>query len=737
MQAVSPTFSGAMNAPWRQLDFGVLISWNKQVASGINYFTIGQSVIGGTDIIATSQPGTIAQANAYAYQSIPASGVVSWETSLRLDQYPYGMVQRQANVVLNNAGEQYLPASGTQFGPSQLPGRPMIISAGFGQETIPMFTGFSDTPVNDIKARTTTLHGYDAITYINSFKSTATKPFVNQTVNTIIAAGMAEMGFGANQYVLELSLNTTIPYLDPYGQYWGQIIQQLCEAEAAIFFADEGGILHFWNREHFSNNATPVYTLTYSNMENLSQQTTSIINSVEIQSAPLSLLSGVQNVYSLNQPYYIQAGSYSGINAYQNPSVESNTAMWVTSGVRQNQMAASGNWALSGTQVIYSGVPVRDVNGNIYYNDGASGGGGLYHFQGSISAQLKVYAERGTAFFLQLIEPSNVGNSPIVFSNSFYTGIGAWQTVGFTYQFSNYSNVFFNLGDVRVTISGTHTGNYDYNRGFIVDAISDFMTASYFDGNTPNTGVNTFSWSGAANNSASIMGAIPQYLAIQVNLGFETFSLVPPVASGLNAANIAAQQSFFSFSSLSGTGGIFGTDLTANMALQAYSVSGSTAWLIWQNTGTTQAYLTNLQLYGTVADSPSNSIDETFSDATSITAYGLNPSNAGQVVNINNNFVPTATYAQSLAQYLVSNFKTPYLRHTTDNYAIPPLQFGDACTLVNRDTGESRVAFLMGIVNRMDKDASFKQQLIFQERTIQNYFTINVSTIGGPSVIAP
>ena len=76
------------------------------------------------------------------------------------------------------------------------------------------------------------------------------------------------MGFGTDQFILEPSLNDNQAYLDPYNTQVGTIFQQLCEAEAAILFADESGIIHFWNRQHFSNNSTPVWTLTYSNMEN-------------------------------------------------------------------------------------------------------------------------------------------------------------------------------------------------------------------------------------------------------------------------------------------------------------------------------------------------------------------------------------------------------------------------------------------------------------------------------------
>lgn len=133
MQVVSSTFSGAMNSPWRELTVGAGIAWEKTINPNVGIFTIGTSVIGGPDIIATSAPGTPAQAQQYLYQNVPASGIVSWQTSIKLDQYPYGVVQRQADLVLDNTTTAYLAASGTSLGPYIEPGRPFQIAAGFGE----------------------------------------------------------------------------------------------------------------------------------------------------------------------------------------------------------------------------------------------------------------------------------------------------------------------------------------------------------------------------------------------------------------------------------------------------------------------------------------------------------------------------------------------------------------------------------------------------------------------------
>lgn len=1009
MQQVSPTFSGSMNRAYRTIINGVLVSWDKQTASGINYFTVGTSTIGGNDILKSTGGGTIAVANQYKYSRIPSSGIVSWSTSMTLDQYPYGLVQRQADITLSNASTAYLAASGTVLGPYIDSGRPVIIQAGFDSETIPMFTGYSDSPVNDINARTISLHCYDAIDFLNSYNSKATLPQQNQRADQIIATLLAEAGFSSNQYVLERSLNSPIAYLDPVGKMIGDIIRQLCEAEAAIFFADESGILHFWNRQHFSQNATPVATLSYSNIETLQQQNSPILNYVQASSNPLALVSGLKQVYSLDQPYYIQANGLAAANNITNPSLESNTTDWSGTFSRTSNKAYSGSYSLSGTNMVidisastvsgtngvtataqaalwvasgnsasltlsgtgaitgtqsvtiagnnswqtkslnatgfavgygsstlnawttnannrpssssfpsvismsgyvyvlgdWSGStdvsyatitqgtigsfaltsPMPEelagwdhgavaLNGYVYAIGGATGtkdvafakqnsDGTLGKWsQTSPTLTARVYAsfvayngyiymlggdDQGTGNTLATVEYAKQnsdgalgtwqtttsmpasrdqftvcayngyiyslgGNSGTNTQNTYYAlinsdgTIGTWQSTTNT-GFSNLpaANSAIINGYMYITWFGNGTNNYVYSakinsdgtlgtwatntsygqqrqytslfsnnnylfltngqdypgyvrdlsikvsaiplngvslvanssKPFYLDAITTDINDGYFDGNTNSNSIYTYAWAGTANNSTSARTPIPNYLTVKCALNSETYSLVQPTASGLNANNIGAQQSFYSFSSISGTGGIYGTDLTNNIGLVNYSVSGTYAYLTFQNNSSQQAYLTNLVLYGQVAEPPIIGISQFYINQDSINKYRLNPSNNGQIMTIQNDYIPKTGDALGVCEFLVQGFSMPYLKHTTTNFVRPNLQFGDAVNLYNRDTGETRLGYIVGINNSMDQNANFTQGLIIQEKNIANYFTIGTSTIGGVSQIAP
>ena len=1018
MQQVTTTFSGYMNGSYRPVSNGVLVSWDKTTASGVNYFTVGSSVIGGSDILKTTGGGTIAQAQQYKYSTIPASGVVSWSTSMSLNQYPYGLVQRQADVTLVNADKRYLPASGTALGPYIDSGRPLVIQAGFGGETIPMFTGYTDSPVNDIGGRTITMHAYDAVDYLNSYNSKATVPQLNQRKDQIIATLLQEAGFGPNQYILERSLDSPLPYFDPFGKMIGDIIKNFCEAEGAIFFADETGIMHYWNRQHFSDNATPVATLTYSNMQTLQQQNSPVINYVNASSNPLTLISGTSQIYSLSQPYYLQANGNYSQNQIANPSFEVSTSGWQGNISRTNAQAYVGNYSASGNRVTYdlsptatvssdgvgsqvsfqaqvkptagsvtfsllgnpvpgsniTGTTTKTISGTTWQQVSLNGshfatsslGGvstwanigslpvgkdnfGLTTFSGfvyliggdepsaptnhvyyaptsnptsfSLTSSLADTYEFGAAatvgnyiYFMGgqgsngsdvpytwYAKPNPDGSLPawaatanintakesmgaVSYSGSIYllggyTGtqqvndviyakpntdgtVSSWASTtalptalnhiaavtasGYMYAtggFDGYNSVatvyyapinangtvgswasttalptalhghraFINNGYLYVLAgktvvnnnSGTPSnavyyapinangtvgswastnsfaiprvwpgvyvnGNTTYLLGgyspspaptefsdvqsaaflstgvtvsgngsanFYIDAAATDVTTSYFDGDTSGNQLYNYAWTGTRGLSQSVRTAIPHYLSIAVPLNYNTYTLVQPVASGLNNATIGPKQSYYSFSSISGTGGIYGADLTANVSLQSYTVSGTTAYLTFQNNSSNQAYLTNLVLYGQVAQAGAN-ISQSYSNQNSINTYRLNPTNGGQIMTISNDYIPTAGDALGLSEYLVQGFSTPYLKHTTDVFTRPNIQFGDCVQLVNRDTGETRIGYVMGLQNSADS-SGLKQQLIIQEKNLANYFTIGVSTIGSTSQIAP
>lgn len=291
MQVTSSGWAANVAAAFRNVGHGVLISWMLTPASGVQFFTIGTSKIGGTDMI-KSGGTTPAFFDKYAYTDY-THYATSWNVDRRLGQYPYGTFLAQVDLQLDNSSKLFLPGYDATIGSGILPGRPLRISASIDGESMGQIVAFTGTPQNTISNRQLSIHGYDVFQYLNSMISTASGVlttsgvYANQSASAIIGDLLAEQGFSANQYVLDQSLQSAIGYLAPANLKVGDIIQELCEAEQALSFADENGIIRFWNRQHFlTQSGTSQTTFTYTNISDLNYAQTPIINDVKVTAYP-------------------------------------------------------------------------------------------------------------------------------------------------------------------------------------------------------------------------------------------------------------------------------------------------------------------------------------------------------------------------------------------------------------------------------------------------------------------
>jgi hypothetical protein len=284
MQAVSAGWATNIPNPVRNVSYGVQMSWPQTVVTS-GFFTIGTSSIGGPDII-KSGGASVAFFDKYQYSDY-SSRLINASVSQKIGQYPYGTIMAQFSAQLDNGDYLFTPGFDATIGAyTGLPQRPIKWSLGFEGETLQQFVGFTDKPIHDRNDLTVSLTAFDAFNYIATYKSTNGSVLTAQRADQIIATGLAEMGFSSSQYALETSLMNPIGAVAPYGQRWGDIFQSLCEAEQAMMFIDENGIVHFWNRQHFINNQTQVWALDYTNMENLQTEVTPIFNDVLVVANP-------------------------------------------------------------------------------------------------------------------------------------------------------------------------------------------------------------------------------------------------------------------------------------------------------------------------------------------------------------------------------------------------------------------------------------------------------------------
>jgi len=286
MQTTSSGWANKVTQGSRRIGFGFLAGFNRTTNSGVRFWTINQSRIGGPDII-KGGGGVTTFFDKYALSDY-SQYVKSISVYRKLGQYPYGVIMAEADIELDNTSKKFLPQFDTTIGSGVgLPNRPIKISVGIEDEYMKLFVGFTTMPSNSLNNRLTNLHAFDAFNYINGFVSTASGAQVSKYAHEIKAALLEEAGFTSSQYLFDKSLQPPIGFLATNGKKAGEIFQKLDEAEQAMSFVDENGLIRSWNRQHsLTQSGVVSFQLTYSNIKDIQWQNTPIINDVIVRSKP-------------------------------------------------------------------------------------------------------------------------------------------------------------------------------------------------------------------------------------------------------------------------------------------------------------------------------------------------------------------------------------------------------------------------------------------------------------------
>lgn len=307
MQTVSSGWGDKIANGRRRLGYGVLVAWLRTTASGVKYFTIGSSKIGGPDII-KGGGSFVTFFDKYQYDDA-SHFVTSISVQKNIGQYPYGVIMAQADIELDNATKKFLPNYDTTIGSGILPNRPIKISVGIEDEYLKLFTGYTSQPNVTLNNRMVQMHAFDVFNFINGYRSTISGAFVNAPFHNIVASGLAEMGFTATQSVIDKSLQQNIGYLAPYDKTWGDIFKDGTEAEQAMMFSDENGIIRFWNRQHFTTNSGVVrFQLSYNSLSDITWQNTPIINDVIVTAKPRAV-QAQQKIWEATSPIELAPGA--------------------------------------------------------------------------------------------------------------------------------------------------------------------------------------------------------------------------------------------------------------------------------------------------------------------------------------------------------------------------------------------------------------------------------------------
>ena len=304
-------FNSVATAVARTLKARVLIAWTRQQVVN-NFAIIGTSKIGGTDIVQGIGNNVLNDADLYQYYDETAR-LISLEYERNLVEPLGGAATAMVTIVLDNTDLRFTPNYNSTIGTALQPNRPMKLYVGFevnGQEvTIQVAEALSLQPQEDKVNRTVTIQGNDFVTFLDGVNQ-ETAIFQNQRSDQIIASILASIGIGSSNYTLDQGLNTIAFAGFGVGDFVGESIQQICEAEEGIFYQDEGGQFKFENRDKYSQppHNKPVWTIRADDiLEWERQQASQIINHIIVSGQPRSSKGEVQ-VWSDGQEEVVAAG---------------------------------------------------------------------------------------------------------------------------------------------------------------------------------------------------------------------------------------------------------------------------------------------------------------------------------------------------------------------------------------------------------------------------------------------
>lgn len=294
MLTTTSAWNAVRQSSYRQLNTGIQVSFTKTTASGVRFFTINESLIGGNDFL-KGAGDTPTFFDTYQYTDYTGK-VTDWSISRQLGQFPYGLIMAQADVQFDNTSKQFLPNYDATIGSGILPGRPLKIAVGFDAESLQQFVGFTGQPELTLANRKMAVHAFDAMDYLNNYSFTTSGTTFSGMLQNVSTSGvlgyyLTNIGFSAGQFVLDSSLQPNIGYVNVLDRKFGDVINDLMEAEQGLLFADENGVIRFWNKQHIYTNSGTGYrfNLDYNNIIDVQYANTPVINDVIVKAKPRSV----------------------------------------------------------------------------------------------------------------------------------------------------------------------------------------------------------------------------------------------------------------------------------------------------------------------------------------------------------------------------------------------------------------------------------------------------------------
>lgn len=257
------------------------ISFDKSYDPNIKFFTLDESQLDGTDILANEETNPLQIWDLYAYQDY-SDRLVSMTLS-RSIEFPYTVQIAQADITFDNHDGFFTPNSGSSISQYNLPSRPCRIYAGYvGEGAVPQLVGMT-TQMPDINqgARTADYHVEDFLSAICNSSLSQAIDMRDARTDEVLAEIVEQFGLTSSQYSFEQGANI-IPFVFfDIGQDAGEAIRKLVQAEGGRFWLDELGVLRFQARGSFSTTTAMTFD-EYSILDVRPSDDSQMVNHVHI-----------------------------------------------------------------------------------------------------------------------------------------------------------------------------------------------------------------------------------------------------------------------------------------------------------------------------------------------------------------------------------------------------------------------------------------------------------------------
>ena len=313
MQTVDNDFKAAAVEVNRQPTAGVAISWLRNYY-GHDWFTIGVSLIGGTDVI-KGENNVIAEGDNYEYIN-ETPYLISLEYERKFTEPIYSVQRGMMDLILDNNSDRFTPEFDTKIGDSIKMRRPIRIYAGFKYNGIvnniqQMIGTINDYPIVNKKNKQLTLHAIDFTEALWNIPVEETQLYTDKRSDELLQIILEDAGLTTGQFSLDEGF-ITIPFaFFGKGDKIGNIIKLICEAEQGIFYVDENGYFRFENRTHWLNDPHTESQLTITDDMIIKEEQPdlkAIVNVVEITAKPRAVVSTDESIFDLPDTREIAAG---------------------------------------------------------------------------------------------------------------------------------------------------------------------------------------------------------------------------------------------------------------------------------------------------------------------------------------------------------------------------------------------------------------------------------------------